>query len=87
LLLSAEVQWLVQNSLRRPIEIAVEAHGEVETTARNMAELQPIVKQSFQEGCYSPSTGMEMSEWQIMLEQLIAMGVVIKEEDVNIDSD
>jgi hypothetical protein len=52
-----------------------------------MAELQPIVKQSFQEGCYSPSTGMEMSEWQIMLEQLIAMGVVIKEEDVNIDSD
>jgi hypothetical protein len=50
-------------------------------------ELPPIVKQSFQEGHYSPSTGMEMSEWQIMLEQFIAMGVVVKEEVVNIDSD
>jgi hypothetical protein len=30
---------------------------------------------------------MEMSECQIMLEQFIVMGIVVKEEVVNIDSD
>jgi hypothetical protein len=30
---------------------------------------------------------MEMSEYQIMLEQFIVMGIVVKEEVVNIDSD
>jgi hypothetical protein len=37
-------------------------------------DLPPIVKESSQEGHYSPSIGMEMSEWQIMLEQFIMMG-------------
>jgi hypothetical protein len=50
-------------------------------------DLPPIVKKSFQEGCCSPSIGMEMSDWQIMLEQFIAMGVVVKEEVVNINSE
>jgi hypothetical protein len=31
-------------------------------------DLPPVVNKSFQEGSYSPSTRMEMSEWQIMLE-------------------
>jgi hypothetical protein len=50
-------------------------------------ELQPLVKQSFKEGHYSASTGMEDSEWQIMMEQFIAMGVVVKNQVINIDSD
>jgi hypothetical protein len=49
--------------------------------------LPPIVKQSFKEGRYSPSTRMEEKEWQILLEQLIAMEVVVKDEVINIDSD
>jgi hypothetical protein len=50
-------------------------------------ELPPLVNQSFKEGRYSPSTGMEESEWQIMLEQFIAMEVVVKDIVINIDSD
>jgi hypothetical protein len=34
-------------------------------------ELPLIIKQSFKDGRYSPSTDMEESEWQIMLEQFI----------------
>jgi hypothetical protein len=30
---------------------------------------------------------MEIDEWQILLEQFIAMGVVVTEEVINIDSD
>jgi hypothetical protein len=55
--------------------------------SRGFSELPPIVKRSFQEGRYSPSIGMEMNEWQIMLEQFVAMGVDVKEEVINIDSD
>jgi hypothetical protein len=50
-------------------------------------ELPPLVKQSFKEGRYSSSTGMEVVEWQIMLEQFIAMRVVVKDKVINIDSD
>jgi hypothetical protein len=32
-------------------------------------------------------TGMEMSEWEIILEQFLAMEVIVKQEVVNIDSD
>jgi hypothetical protein len=34
---------------------------------------------------YSPSIGLEEKEWQIMLEQFIASGVVVKNEIINID--
>jgi hypothetical protein len=50
-------------------------------------KLPPLVKQSFKDGRYSPSTGMEEREWQIMLEQFIAMGVVVNDEVIDIDSD
>jgi hypothetical protein len=43
-------------------------------------ELPPLVKQSFNEGCYAPSTGMEMDEWQILLDQFIAMGVLVLDQ-------
>jgi hypothetical protein len=50
-------------------------------------ELPLIIKQSFKDGRYFPSTSMEEREWQIMLEQFIASGMVVKNEIINIDSD
>jgi hypothetical protein len=50
-------------------------------------ELPLAIRQSFKDGRYSPSIGMEEGEWQIMLEQFIASGVVVKIEVINIDSD
>jgi hypothetical protein len=50
-------------------------------------ELLLAIRQSFKDGRYSPSTGMEEWEWKIMLEQFIASGVVVKNEVINIDSD
>jgi hypothetical protein len=49
-------------------------------------ELPLTIRQSFNDGCYSPSTAMEEREWQIMLEQFIASGDVVKNEVINIDS-
>jgi hypothetical protein len=46
----------------------------------------PLVKKSFKEGRYSPLIWMEENEWQIMLEQFIAMGVVVKDKVINIDN-
>jgi hypothetical protein len=43
-------------------------------------ELSLVIRQSFKDGRYSPST-----EWQIMLEQFIASGVVVKDEIINIE--
>jgi hypothetical protein len=57
---------------------------EVEAGASN--EL-PLAIQSFKDGQYSSSTRMEEVGWQIMLEQFIASGVVVKTEIINIDSD
>jgi hypothetical protein len=48
-------------------------------------ELLPLVKQSFRDGRYSPWMGIEESQWQIMLEQFIAMGVVVKDEVIDSD--
>jgi hypothetical protein len=50
-------------------------------------ELMLAISQSFKDARYSPSTGMDEREWQIMLEQFIASGVVVKNEVINIDSD
>jgi hypothetical protein len=46
-----------------------------------------MIRQSFKDGRYYPSTGIEEVEWQIMLEQFIASGVVVNDEIINIDSD
>jgi hypothetical protein len=54
---------------------------------RGSDELLLIVRQSFKDGRYSPSTRMEEIEWQIMLERFIASGVIAKGEVINIDSD
>jgi hypothetical protein len=50
-------------------------------------ELLLAIRQSFKDGRYSPLTGTEEVEWQIMLEQFIVSGVVVKNEVTNIDSD
>jgi hypothetical protein len=50
-------------------------------------ELPLVLRQSFKDGRYSPSAGMEEIEWKIMLEQFIESGVVIKDEIIDIDSD
>jgi hypothetical protein len=50
-------------------------------------ELPLMIRQSFRDDRCSPSTGMEEVEWQIMLEQFIASGVVVKNEVINIDTD
>jgi hypothetical protein len=49
-------------------------------------ELLLAIRQSFKDGRYSPSTGMKERVWQIMLEQFIASGVVVKNKVINIDS-
>jgi hypothetical protein len=50
-------------------------------------ELPLVIRQSFKDGRYSPSTRMEEIEWQIMLEQFVASSVVVKDEIIDIDSD
>jgi hypothetical protein len=51
------------------------------------AELPLAIRKSFKDGRYSLSTSMEEREWQIMLEQFIAGGLVVKNEVINIDDD
>jgi hypothetical protein len=41
------------------------------------------MKRSFAKRRYSPSTGRDQSEWEIILEQLIIMGYVVKQEVVS----
>jgi hypothetical protein len=50
-------------------------------------KLPLMTRQSFKDGRYSPLIGMEEREWQIMLEQFVASGLVVKDEIINIDSD
>jgi hypothetical protein len=50
-------------------------------------ELPLAIRQSFKDDRYSSLTGMEEREWQIILEQFIVSGVVVKNEVKNIDSD
>jgi hypothetical protein len=59
----------------------------LEIEMRASDEMLLMIRQSFKDGRYSPSIGMEEIEWQIMLEQFIASGVVVKDEIINIDSD
>jgi hypothetical protein len=41
------------------------------------------MKRSFAERRYSPSIGMDQSEWEIILEQLAITGYIVKEEPVS----
>jgi hypothetical protein len=61
---------------------ALESHG-----LGTSNKLSLVLRQSFKDEWYSPSTGMEEIEWQIMLEQFVASGVVVKDEIIDIDND
>jgi hypothetical protein len=56
----------------------------VDAEAGAFNELPLVIRQSFKDGRYSPSTRVEI-EWQIVLEQFIVSGVVVKDEIINID--
>jgi hypothetical protein len=58
----------------------------IDIGAETSDELSLVIRQSFKDGRYSPSTRMEEIEWQIMLKQFVASGVVVKDEVINIDS-
>jgi hypothetical protein len=47
----------------------------------------PHIRNSFLEKRYSPSTGMDRSEWEIILEQLLVMGLDVKLEVVSDHND
>jgi hypothetical protein len=83
---------------RAPHSASVRGHGQksvkamvdqdvIDIGAGTSDELPLVNRQSFKDGRYSPSTGMEEMEWQIMLEQFVASGVVVKDEIIDIDSD
>jgi hypothetical protein len=42
----------------------------------------PRMRRSFFDRQYSPSTGMDQSNWEIILEELIRMGFIVKQEPV-----
>jgi hypothetical protein len=54
---------------------------------RTSSDISPRIKRSFVERRYSPSTGMDRSEWEIIVEQLLIMGLNVKEEVVSENDD
>jgi hypothetical protein len=63
--------------------VRVLAHSEAGTSS----DLSPHVRRSFIERRYSPSTGLFRNHWEIILEQLLAMGLIVKEEVVSGNND
>jgi hypothetical protein len=57
-----------------------------DSEAGTSSDLPPHIKRSFIERRYSSSTGMDRSEWEIILEQILAMGFIVKEEVVSDDN-
>jgi hypothetical protein len=45
--------------------------------------IAPRMKHSFVDRQYSPSTGMDHSEWEIILEELTHMGFLVKRESLS----
>jgi hypothetical protein len=79
---SASVRGRKQKSMKVMADRAL-----IDIGAGASDELPLVIRQSFKDGRYSPSTGMEDIEWQIMLEQFEVSGVVVKDEIIDIDSD
>jgi hypothetical protein len=42
--------------------------------------ISPCMRRSFVDRQYSPSTGMGLSEWEVILDELIRMGYIVKKE-------
>jgi hypothetical protein len=49
--------------------------------------ISPCMRRSFVDRQYSPSIGMDQSEWEIILDKLIRMGFIVKKEHVSEDDD
>jgi hypothetical protein len=45
--------------------------------------ISPWMRHSFVDRPYSPSTDMDRSEWEIILEELTHMGFLVKQEPVS----
>jgi hypothetical protein len=45
--------------------------------------ISPWMRRSFVDRQYSPSTGMDQSEWEIILDEIICMGLLVKQELVS----
>jgi hypothetical protein len=57
-----------------------------DSEARTFGDLPPRTRDSFLESRYSPSTGMDHSEWEIIFE-LLAMGLIVNQDAVSDDND
>jgi hypothetical protein len=75
-----------------PGSSSVPQHGCGGSSAKNKATqilvdasrtIAPQMKHLFVDRQYSPSTGMDRSEWEIILEELIRMGFLVKQEPVS----
>jgi hypothetical protein len=93
----AKALWKT-SARRAPLSVSVRGRGRkstkavadlvlLEVEAGASDELPLMIRQSFKDGRYSPWTRMEEVEWQVILEQFIASGVVVKTEVIKIDSD
>jgi hypothetical protein len=83
---------------RAPRSASVRDHGQksakamanqalIDVGAGTSDELPLEIRHSFKDGRYFPSTKLEEIEWQIMLEQFVVSGVVVKDEIIDFDSD
>jgi hypothetical protein len=44
--------------------------------------VSPCMRRSFVERRYSPSTGIGLSEWEVILDEFTRMGYIVKEEPI-----
>jgi hypothetical protein len=57
----------------------------LDSEAGTSGALPRRIQSSFLEGRYTPSTGMDISEWQVIFEQFVDMGIIIKSEVESIE--
>jgi hypothetical protein len=55
--------------------------------ATSFSDISLCIKRSFAERRYSPSTGIDRSKWEIILEQHLIMGLIVKKEVVSENDD
>jgi hypothetical protein len=70
-----------------PSSIMSKGHGKGSAKKKSSQNLStapraisPRMQRSFVDGQYSPSTDMDRSEWEIILDGLIRMGYIVKKE-------
>jgi hypothetical protein len=55
--------------------------------SNTLGAILPHMRRSFVDKQYLPSTGMDQSEWKIILEELTHMGYIVKKEPESEDDD